>query len=206
MPMTTEQFLNLLNGGIETRSVEFKAGGARTDQLGFAFVARAVLAMSNLRLGGWIILGVRSDGILTGLPDAHLQTWMEHDELSAGLNAYGDPFVQIDAERVEHNDKAFVVIRVQEFEEVPVIALKDSPLKQDGKLVVRRGACYVRPRHQPASVEAPTQTEMREVIDLAVEKALGRFLRRAELAGLLQTVAAPETDAAKFANELGDFR
>ena len=94
MPLSTDQFLELLNGGRETRAVEFKAAGSRGDSLVFAFVTRAVLAMSNLQLGGWVLLGVQDDGQITGLLPDDLASWLQHDEVTAGLNAYADPFVQ----------------------------------------------------------------------------------------------------------------
>src|SRR3954471_371958 len=165
MPLSTDQFLQLLNGGRETRAVEFKAGGPRGEPLVFAFVARAVLAMSNLQLGGWVLLGVQDDGGMSGLSEDDLASWLEHDEVASGLNAYADPFVQVDVERVDHGDKNFIAMRVHEFAEVPVLARKDSPAKAGGKLVIRQGGCYVRPRLKPASVEVPTQTEMRELLD-----------------------------------------
>ena len=98
----------------------------------FAFVARAVLAMSNLQLGGWILLGVQDDGQLTGLLPDDLGSWLEHDEVTAGLNAYADPFVRVDVDRVDHDNKSFIAIRVHEFAEVPVLARKDSPAKSGG--------------------------------------------------------------------------
>jgi hypothetical protein len=54
MALSTDQFIELLSGGRETRGIEFKAAGPRGDPMVFAFVARAVLAMSNLQLGGWV--------------------------------------------------------------------------------------------------------------------------------------------------------
>lgn len=204
MALSTDEFIGLLNGGRESRAVEFKAAGPRPDPIVFAFVARAVLAMSNLHLGGWVLLGVQDDGQATGLSEAELATWLEHDEVAAGLNAYADPFVQIDVERMEYDGRSFVVIRVHEFAEVPVLARKDSPAKAGGKLVIRQGACYVRPRLKPASVEVPTQTEMRELLDLAADKVLKRFLARANAAGI--AVATTETDTEKYERELGGFR
>ena len=59
MSLSTDQFIELLSGGRETRGVEFKAAGPRGDPLVFAFEARAILAMSNLQLGGWVLLGRR---------------------------------------------------------------------------------------------------------------------------------------------------
>lgn len=204
MPLSTDQFVELLNGGRETRAVEFKAAGHRGDALVFAFVARAVLAMSNLQLGGWVLLGVQDDGQLTGLLPDDLASWLEHDEVTAGLNAYADPFVQVDVERIEHDNKSFIAIRVREFAEVPVLARKDSPAKNGGKLVIRQGGCYVRPRLKPASVEVPTQTEMRELLDGAADKMLKRFLARATTAGVV--LGSSETDAEKYDKQLVGFR
>jgi predicted HTH transcriptional regulator len=204
MPLSTDQFVELLNGGRETRAVEFKAAGPRGDSLVFAFVARAVIAMSNLQLGGWVLLGVQDDGQITGLLPNDLASWLQHDEVTAGLNAYADPFVQVDVERVDYQDKNLIAIRVHEFAEVPVLARKDSPGKSGGKLVIRQGACYVRPRLKPASVEVPTQTEMRELLDAAADKMLRRFLARASAAGV--SLGTSESDAEKYEKQLGGFR
>src|SRR3712207_8568503 len=54
-------------------------------------------------------------------------------------------------------------------------ARKDGPLKPDGRLSIRRGGCYVRPRLQASSVEIPTQTEMRELLDLATDRKSTRL-------------------------------
>jgi len=92
---------------------------------------------------------------------------------------------------------------VHEFAEVPVLARKDSPAKNGGKLVIRQGGCYVRPRLKPASVEVPTQTEMRELLD-AADKMLRRFLARASTAGVV--LGSSESDAEKYEKQLGGFR
>jgi predicted HTH transcriptional regulator len=204
MTLTADQFVELLNGGRETRAVEFKAAGPRRDPLVFAFVARAVLAMSNLPLGGWVLLGVQDDGHMKGLSESDLATWLEHDEVTASLNAYADPFVNVDVERVDHDNKSFVAIRVHEFAEVPVLARKDSVAKNGGKLVIRQGGCYVRPRLKPASVEVPSQTEMRELLDAAADKMLKRFLAGASAAGV--PVQPTESDTQKYEKELEGFR
>ena len=56
--MTDEEFAQILSYGHETSGVEFKSSGSRTDRGLFAQVAKAVLAMSNRRNGGAVILGV----------------------------------------------------------------------------------------------------------------------------------------------------
>ena len=145
MSLSTDQFIELLSGGRETRGVEFKAAGPRGDPLVFAFVARAVLAMSNLQLGGWVLLGIQDDGQMSGLAEDDLTSWLEHDEVTASLNAYADPFVLVDVERVDYEGKSFIAIRVHEFAEVPVLARKDSPAKSGGRLVIRQGGCMFGP-------------------------------------------------------------
>jgi hypothetical protein len=100
MSLSTDQFIELLSGGRETRGVEFKAAGPRGAPLVFAFVARAVLAMSNFQLGGWVLLGIQDDSQMSGLVEDDLASWLEHDEVTASLNAYTDPFVLVDVERV----------------------------------------------------------------------------------------------------------
>src|SRR4051812_20542386 len=124
MPLSPEQFIPLLNGGHETRAVEFKSAGPRTDPVLFALVTRAVLAMSNLPLGGWVILGLKDDGALAGMNSFDLATWEEHDEVTAAFNAFADPFAQVEVQQALYEGQVFLVLRVKEFEEVPVLARK----------------------------------------------------------------------------------
>jgi len=150
------------------------------------------------------LLGIQDDGQMSGLVLDDLASWLEHDEVTASLNAYADPFVLVDVERVDYEGKSFIAIRVHEFAEVPVRARKDSPAKSGGRLVIRQGGCYVRPRLKPASVEVLTQTEMRELLDAAADKMLRRFLARASAAGV--AFGSSESDAQKYEKQLGGFR
>ena len=55
----------------------------------------------------------------------------------------------------------------------------------------------------PASVEVPTQTEMRELLEAAADKMLRRFLARASAAGV--ALGSSESDAQKYEKH-GGFR
>jgi hypothetical protein len=127
-----EQFIGL---GHELPGVEFKPPGPRTDPYLFAAVTRAVLGMANRPNGGLVIVGVEEgpDGTLrpTGLRDADLQTW-DFDSVAASLSAAADPFVAVACEPSPFRGVTLLVLRVSEFETLPVICQKQLTDNQGG--------------------------------------------------------------------------
>jgi hypothetical protein len=196
--MTDEQFAVYLALVHERSGVECKGPGLRSDTQLFAKVTRAVLSMANRRDGGLVILGVDdSNGTLTpvGLSETELESWQQYDHVADALATYADPAISFDLEVHEHQGRKFVVLVVHEFEDVPVLCKKGYG---DGRaMVLRPGACYVRTRRKPETAEIPTQTEMRDLIDLATEKRLQRFIAQARAAGLgpLETPQPPEQES-----------
>lgn len=118
--MKEQEFQQLLSLSHETSGVEFKAPGPRTDRNWFAKVVRAVLALSNRRNGGTVIIGVKDDGQTLkamGVSKADLDTW-RHEDISGAINAYADPFVTLHTSHLSFENKTYVVIEVEEFSEV----------------------------------------------------------------------------------------
>jgi hypothetical protein len=76
-----------------------------------------------------------------------------------------------------------VVISVKEFDEIPVLC-KSQYDDSAGRVILRKGGLYVRPRGKPATTEIANQTEMREVLSLAIEKGLRAFLATARRGGM----------------------
>ena len=76
------------------------------------------------------------------------------------------------------------VVRIHEFMDIPHICAKQFDP------VLRKGALYVRPRRVPETVEVASSVEMREVIQLAVKKALRSYVETAERAGIALSVPA----------------
>jgi predicted HTH transcriptional regulator len=195
--------------GHELPGVEFKPPGPRTEAYLFASVTRAVLGMANRSDGGLVILGVKEAGsglLPVGLAPAELDSW-NYDDVMAALSGAADPFVSVSMERVSADNKTFVVLKVAEFETIPVIckrAFKDP--KNPSKLVLRPGACYVRTRKKPETSEIPSQTEMRELLDLATRKGIRHVIERAVAAGLPLITSSGPTDAELFDAELADFK
>jgi predicted HTH transcriptional regulator len=205
--VTPEQFADLLALGHETPGVEFKGPFDRTDKPSFAKVVKAVLAMANRRDGGRVIVGVDevADGAgfslrPTGLTEAQVRSW-GHDDVAEQLGKFADPFVTFSTRSVRHDGRMFVLLDVGEFEEVPVLCRHPF----DG--VLRQGACYVRRRSRIETSEIPTHVEMRELLDLATEKGIRRFLSRFHRAGIdIAGLRQVPDDAARFDAQRGDFR
>jgi predicted HTH transcriptional regulator len=202
--VTDQEFAEILARGREATGVEFKGPGPLSNRQLSARVVRAVLGMANKRDGGWVIIGVEDVGSVlnpVGLNDQDLATW-RYDDVADRLAEYADPGVSFEREVKEYNSNRYVVLTVEEFADIPVLCKRDYPE------VLRNGACYVRTRRKPETSEIPTQADMRDLLDLATDKGVVRFLERARRVGLIvsQTVVSPATDQELLDQQLGDLR
>ena len=204
--LNDEQLAAIIEVGYEQRAVEFKSAGDRTDRAFFANVARAVLALANQRDGGHVIIGLSEDGVdatASGLTDEQLRQWLAYDDVSDQINAYADPpvVIQLGHGRLP-NGRSVAIVEVSEFSEIPVLSKKDYPQR----IVARQ--LYTRSMAKPDSSAALTQNELREVIALATEKQLARFLETARRAGIFldgsEATAAQEEFAAQVDRARGD--
>jgi len=163
-----------------------------------------MLAMANHRDGGVVVVGVEEEasGALcpVGVSKDDLATW-KHDHLADAAATHTDPPLQFDLQVCPLDGLDFLVIEVKEFSDTPVLCKKHRTYA--GQVVLREGACYIRPRRKPESVEVCTYADMRDLLDLATEKALRRFLRTAHSAGI--GVDAAPTDAELFRQQLAEF-
>ena len=178
--MTDQEFTDALAVGRETSGVEFKGPGVLSDGRLVAQVVRAALAMANRAQGGAVIVGIVDEGDAiqpVGLSTVELSTWT-FDGLADQLARYADPNVIFNLETKVYNGNSFIILDIEEFSEIPVLC------KRAYGNVLRDGACYVRTRRKPESSELPTQTEMRELLDLAINKGVSLYLDRARRVGL----------------------
>jgi hypothetical protein len=201
--LTAEEIEDGLKFGYEARGVELKGPGNRADRHFFARVARAALGMGNLRDGGHVIIGIADDdpaSLLPGLEKDDLESWLAYDDVARKLGEYADPPLGFDIAQVELGSGASVaVIQVFEFGDLPHLCAKEYPD------VLRKGALYVRPRKVPETSEIASHVEMRDIIDLAVEKGLRAFIGTADRAGLAITAGegspSKESDVERFKAE-----
>ena len=160
--------------------------------------------MANRRDGGRLVIGVEDSGgilIPVGLNEDDLATW-RYDDVADGIATYADPSVSFGLEVKEYNGAKYVVLEVDEFADIPILC------KRDYQGVLRNGACYVRSRHKPETSEIPTQEDMRDLLELATDKGVTRFLDRARRVGLIvfPTVTPSPTDQELLDQQLGDLR
>jgi predicted HTH transcriptional regulator len=178
--LTAKQIEGRLEFGNEARGLELKGPGPRSDKHLLAKVARAALSLGNLRDGGHVIIGI-DDGDPTklgpGLEDDDLASWIAYDDLARNLANYADPPLKFNVAAIELSSGAKVaVIEVFEFADIPHFCAKE----REG--VLREGALYVRPRKVPETSEVASPVEMREIVELATQKALRAYVEMAERA------------------------
>jgi predicted HTH transcriptional regulator len=207
--VTEQDFESLLALGYETNGVEFKGRGNRTDPAFLAGVIRAILGMANRRDGGLVIIGVDSDSLdPVGFDDDEVKTWLNYDELATRVNEYASPSVRFDLEAVTFQGRQFPLISVHEFDDIPILCIKDFHGPGKGPPVLRRGACYVRARHKPETSEIPSEEEMRELLELAIDKGVRKFVTRAQKAGLsltMQGTSVSPPDASSFDKQIEEL-
>ena len=139
--------------------------------------------------------------IHVGLTESDLAEW-NYDALADQVARYADPSANFTMEMQEYNGGSYLLLDVEEFSDIPVLC------KRSYGDVLQDGACYVRPRRKPETSSIPTQADMRDLLDLAIEKGVTRFLERARRVGLFSTsTTEPQvTDQERFDEQLGNLR
>lgn len=197
----------------EERNLEFKASMSWADPAARAKLTKSALALANLRDGGHIVLGVARQPDDTYLPVGmqtdHADSFVQ-DQLTSFLSEYADPYIEVSLFKHVVNGQTFCIVRVNEFAELPVVC------KKDGAERLRRGAMYTRSRRMVETVEVPSHIEMREILDLAIEKRSRTFSRQAERMGFArlaqknefveQIKKLPETDVLRKIYQMGRWR
>jgi len=158
------------------------------------------MAMSNLRDGGIVIIGVSEedgDWKPKGITNQDLTTY-DPDDMIDFVNKYASPVVNFDVVRHDVDKLQFLIISIREFESQPVVC------KRDYKKDLRRGTIYIRPIGKPETRAIQNAEELRELLDIAVEKKMRRFAGQIErIYGSKPT--SYQHDQEKFDQELGDL-
>jgi len=179
--LSTSLFIDLINYPNEERHLEFKKSASWGENRFKAKITKSILGMANIRDGGWILIGKEEqpDGtfIATGMNQSDFDSF-NSDVVRDFVKDYADPYVNLSVHKIVHAQKKFVIIRIEEFDTIPVIC------KRDWGNILHRGKIYTRSKGKPETIEVPGQTEMREIINMAVEKEIRHFYERISHAGL----------------------
>jgi len=204
----------ILSSPRESRALEFKPSfpwPSKDDLLKNSKAQEAIeatLAMSNLPDGGKIILGVEKSSqtdntlICKGVTPEHLQTY-DQDVIFNIVRNCGDPEPSFQVLNVLWNGMNFIVFAVQRFTFTPVISTNWKHLRQDSHSVL-----FIR-TDKPETKKVTTPAEIREIIELAVERELDTFSARMQrVFRTMSQIKVPKSsadDQNKFANEMGDL-
>jgi len=181
----------------EERNLEYKQSMSWTDINTKVKVIKSSMAMANIPDGGYIVFGMTKKGEVyepEGMQAEHADSFKQ-DDVMEYVNNYADPYVELTVVSAERGGKRFVVIQVQEFGQLPVVCKKDS---ED----LKRGDVFTRSRKKYETARVGSQTEMREILDLAVDKEIRR-LRSRGLITSVEVVSPTEADKKEFDRQRG---
>jgi len=196
------------NQHAETRYCEFK-GNVRWDSDIRFKIIRTILGLSNVRDGGYIIVGVVQNNStnlfdIVGLDSSTAQTF-DNDTISQMTNNFADTHAEINVKPFPYNDKTLVVIEVHQYGEV--VICRQEHRDNDNKLVLENGAVYTRRYRKPETTKA-TSLEMREILEIVTEHRLRNVIRRLQSVGIIpsaQNIQVNEADETSFKQERADF-
>jgi len=188
----------------EERYLEYKCSMMWTgDDTTKVKVAKAMMAMSNLRNGGVIVIGMKEIRRGVWEPDdmsAQQVTSFSHDDIAQWVNDYAVPAVQFTVEPFASDKNQFVIIQVREFDSAPTVCRKQKSL--GGGDALKLGAIYYRSNRKNESAPISSEEDMRELIGLAVGKGVAREVRWLHELGLVGTDLEPqERNALEFGQE-----
>ena len=200
--MDKNRFIELTQLAREGRNLEFKRSAPWDSPEFRAKIVKSILAFSNVRDGGAIVIGVERQTDQTyrfvGVEPGHLTQYSD-DHIASVVAEFADPYAKFSLEVAEFDNKTFIVILVDQFDGIPVIC------KRDGLANLRKGAIYTRTHRIPESAEVPSQTELREILDMAVDKELRKYLERQTRVGIHLGLPSSVSDDEKFAAQRGDL-
>lgn len=163
--MTTNEIEQLLEGGTETQRIDFKESCAWDVEK----FAKDFLAFSNVRDGGYIIIGVNELESPQRFERAGIsgkdRNSYKIDTMRDQMTAYADPHVNFNVDfPKDKSGTEYAVIHVFEFEEIPVICRKDG---RDTK----RAIVYYRNRDRRwESAAVSNSYDMRDIVERSAVK------------------------------------
>ena len=164
--MTREEFERKIEAQGETTTLDYKANMG-WDVKSFA---KDIIAMSNHRDPGYIIIGVKEVGntfTREGVSDDNLKSY-KIDVMKDQLMSCADPAVDIQVFVFNDSEKKnYVVIKVAPFKEVPIISRKEYP----GEL--KANTLYYRNTNKRVeSAPISNSNDFRDLIEIAAMKLM----------------------------------
>lgn len=188
--MNTEELESLILRNIETPQLDFKES-CIWEVINFA---KDILAMSNVQFGGYIIIGVKEvenkfkgEGV-----SVEIKASYNIDVMRDQMSSFADPHVEFNLEIVSDSvGKEYVVIKMNQFKDIPVICCKDGR-------ETKKGVIYYRNKNRRVeSARISNSYDMRDLIELATSQ----MMKKMRTLGF----TVEQIDKIKFKEELGEL-
>src|SRR5260370_34201754 len=134
-----------------------------------------------------------------------MPTW-RNKLFSVFFTTNATPPISFDYHPCQWQGKNFVLLRIHEFGDVPIICKKEykddsneSIPPKDRKAVLRPGILYARSINKPETKEVTAAEGARTILNLAIEQGIQKFIEQA-----LTTALSLSKDTQPQANELFD--
>lgn len=190
----------------ETQVLDFK-GPCKWEGEERARLTKAIVAMSNTRDGGVVLVGVAEDRAggkpkLAGLTPEQLSSF-DPTKLADYVNVRFEPNVHLRVEKPTVDGIALAAIIVSEFSDQPHVCVKEAPYQ--GKLEFKPGDLLIRTAGAQSTVVG--SQELRELLARAVTKRGDHLLEQVRhIVKGVPPAAADKPDWRKtFATELADW-
>lgn len=195
----------ILQGNSENLNLEFKDSFDFENNLwAREKLIRAILAMSNTRNGGYIVIGVKekTDKILdfSGLEESHLFLFKSKlEDLKAKVESFSSSPVSYEVGVGKYKGKDFILIAVVEFYLNPLICRKNGEHKDK---LLEEGAIYIRTlKDKPSSIKLTNPVDIQDFL----ERALNKHISNLHKGGWKHDTEKTRDSKSFFENEKADF-
>lgn len=169
----------ILQGNSENLNLEFKASFDFEKNLwAREKLIRAILAMSNTRNGGYIIIGVAEDNNhiidFKGLVDEHLLLFKTKiEDLKSKVESFSSSPVSYDIGVGKYKGQNFILVTVTEFHLNPLICRKNGEHKDR---ILEEGAIYIRTlKDKPSSTKLTNPVDIQDFIERSLYKQISNL-------------------------------
>lgn len=208
LPLSKDELTRCLLASGENRNIDAKGPIVWDGADNSASLAKDIVAFANSRDGGLVILGKREstpgEFEFVGVSEEEAGSF-DTTKVATWINNRFSPPIRLVCHRHEYEGRTFIIIAIEEFEDVPAICTREyQSQSQSGRTVLRSGDIFVR-NDNAESVPIRSPDSLRQLIGVAVAKRRVEFgeMLSAIIAGKPIVPPAPRVD--QYASLLDDM-
>lgn len=180
--ISEEKIEQILEGNAESLNLEFK-GEFNFEENTWARerLIRSVLALSNTRSGGVILIGVEESPekifVRKGISDAYLSIFRSKaEDLKSKIESFSSGPVNYEIGVGLYREKKFVLITVEEFRLNPIICRKTG---EHSDRILEEGAIYIRTlKDKPSSIKLINSVDIQDFLERSSDKQISNLHTR----------------------------